>query len=38
VQWWREALTRQGFAEVAVNPLAHEGGIAFAQKPLASFT
>jgi ubiquinone/menaquinone biosynthesis C-methylase UbiE len=32
-EWWRLALRRAGFREVAVDPLDHEGGIAFARKP-----
>jgi ubiquinone/menaquinone biosynthesis C-methylase UbiE len=32
-EWWCDALTRCGFVEVAVEELAHEGGIASARKP-----
>jgi ubiquinone/menaquinone biosynthesis C-methylase UbiE len=35
VAWWQQALLRAGFAEVSVSPLEHEGGIAFARRPLA---
>lgn len=31
--WWREALGRAGFAEVHIEVLEHEGGIAVARKP-----
>lgn len=31
--WWREALTRAGFADVEVEVLAHEGGVASARLP-----
>jgi ubiquinone/menaquinone biosynthesis C-methylase UbiE len=34
VEWWQNALRQCGFVEVAVYPLEHEGGIAFARKPL----
>ena len=33
VQWWHDALVNAGFVDVAVQPLAHEGGIAFARMP-----
>jgi len=33
VEWWRDALLRAGFVDVAVRPLAHEGGMALARKP-----
>lgn len=33
-QWWEEALRAEGFVEVAVETLHHEGGIASARKPL----
>jgi SAM-dependent methyltransferase len=33
VEWWQKALVESGFIEVRVHPLAHEGGIALAQKP-----
>jgi SAM-dependent methyltransferase len=33
VEWWRDALLDAGFVDVAVRPLAHEGGIALARKP-----
>ena len=33
-EWWRDALRRAGFAEVRVEELEHEGGIASARKPL----
>jgi ubiquinone/menaquinone biosynthesis C-methylase UbiE len=32
-QWWEEALKRAGFRNVAVEMLAHEGGIASAERP-----
>jgi ubiquinone/menaquinone biosynthesis C-methylase UbiE len=32
IEWWRQALSDAGFAEVDVHALAHEGGIAFARK------
>lgn len=31
--WWEAALREAGFADVAVEPLAHEGGIARARRP-----
>jgi hypothetical protein len=31
--WWREALQRAGFQEVAIETLDHEGGIAMAVAP-----
>lgn len=31
--WWRDALSRAGFVEVAVEVLAHEGGVASARLP-----
>jgi ubiquinone/menaquinone biosynthesis C-methylase UbiE len=33
VEWWREALLRAGFVDVAVEALEHEGGIASARAP-----
>lgn len=30
--WWREALLRSGFDQVRIQVLAHEGGIAFAER------
>ena len=30
--WWREALTTSGFADVRVDELEHEGGVAFATR------
>jgi ubiquinone/menaquinone biosynthesis C-methylase UbiE len=33
VDWWQRALQDAGFAEVAVWPLDHEGGIAVARRP-----
>jgi SAM-dependent methyltransferase len=33
VEWWRDALLHAGFVDVAVHPLAHEGGMALARKP-----
>jgi ubiquinone/menaquinone biosynthesis C-methylase UbiE len=33
VDWWRETLLREGFVDVSVASLAHEGGIACARKP-----
>jgi ubiquinone/menaquinone biosynthesis C-methylase UbiE len=36
VQWWRDALLQAGFVEVTVQPLDHEGGIAFARRPRQS--
>ncbi len=32
-EWWQAALAEAGFIEIAVEPLTHEGGIAFARKP-----
>ena len=34
--WWREALSTAGFADVIVEELHHEGGIAVARKPLTA--
>jgi ubiquinone/menaquinone biosynthesis C-methylase UbiE len=34
--WWEQALTRSGFHYVSIETLAHEGGIAIAENPLAS--
>jgi hypothetical protein len=31
--WWQVALERAGFADVAVEALEHEGGIAVARRP-----
>lgn len=31
--WWRDALTQVGFADIDVQTLSHEGGIAFARRP-----
>ena len=31
--WWHEALIRNGFEEVEVEELAHEGGVAIARRP-----
>ena len=31
--WWESALREAGFVDIDVQPLAHEGGIAFARKP-----
>lgn len=31
--WWQTALAETGFVDIAVEPLAHEGGIAVARKP-----
>lgn len=31
--WWREELKRTGFVDVHVEPLEHEGGLAFARRP-----
>ena len=36
--WWREALERAGFEQVNVEPLEHEGGIAYARRPDGSST
>jgi ubiquinone/menaquinone biosynthesis C-methylase UbiE len=36
VGWWHGALVETGFTEVTVRALAHEGGIALAQKPTAA--
>jgi ubiquinone/menaquinone biosynthesis C-methylase UbiE len=33
-EWWRQALLEAGFVDVAVQALAHEGGIACARKPM----
>lgn len=33
-EWWSAALAEAGFEDVAVEPLNHEGGIAFGRKPL----
>jgi ubiquinone/menaquinone biosynthesis C-methylase UbiE len=33
VDWWRETLLGEGFVDVSVTSLAHEGGIACARKP-----
>jgi ubiquinone/menaquinone biosynthesis C-methylase UbiE len=33
VEWWRDALVRGGFVDVAVRALEHEGGVASARKP-----
>jgi ubiquinone/menaquinone biosynthesis C-methylase UbiE len=33
VEWWHDALIRAGFADVEVQALSHEGGIAVARKP-----
>lgn len=33
--WWREALAQAGFADISVQTLSHEGGIAFARRPPA---
>lgn len=33
--WWRQALAQAGFAEISVQTLSHEGGIAFARRPPA---
>jgi ubiquinone/menaquinone biosynthesis C-methylase UbiE len=35
VRWWEEALPATGFSEVKVTALDHEGGIAWARKPVA---
>jgi ubiquinone/menaquinone biosynthesis C-methylase UbiE len=32
--WWHEALTRSGFHHIRIEMLAHEGGIAVAEKPV----
>jgi ubiquinone/menaquinone biosynthesis C-methylase UbiE len=32
-EWWRTALAEAGFVDIAVEALAHEGGIAVARKP-----
>lgn len=34
--WWEQALLRAGFAEVKIEVLEHEGGIASARRPLVS--
>jgi ubiquinone/menaquinone biosynthesis C-methylase UbiE len=34
VEWWRKALLDLGFTDVTVFALEHEGGIAFARKPV----
>ena len=31
--WWQRTLAEQGFVEIDVEPLAHEGGIAYARRP-----
>ena len=31
--WWASALREAGFVDIEVQPLAHEGGIAFARRP-----
>jgi SAM-dependent methyltransferase len=36
VEWWDKALVETGFTEVRVHALAHEGGLALAQKPGAT--
>jgi ubiquinone/menaquinone biosynthesis C-methylase UbiE len=36
--WWHEALERSGFHHVKIEMLAHEGGIAIAERPAASTT
>lgn len=33
-EWWDAALAEAGFTDVAVAALAHEGGLAFARKPI----
>jgi ubiquinone/menaquinone biosynthesis C-methylase UbiE len=32
-QWWRDALREAGFADITVEELHHEGGLAYARKP-----
>lgn len=34
--WWRAALTDAGFADIAVETFAHEGGLASARRPAAA--
>lgn len=36
--WWHEALKRSGFHHIKIEVLAHEGGIAIAERPVASET
>jgi ubiquinone/menaquinone biosynthesis C-methylase UbiE len=36
--WWNEALKRFGFHHIEIEVLAHEGGIAIAERPVASET
>jgi ubiquinone/menaquinone biosynthesis C-methylase UbiE len=36
--WWNEALKRSGFHHIKIEVLAHEGGIAIAERPVASET
>lgn len=36
--WWHDALTRAGFDRITIETLAHEGGIAMAEVPVASLT
>jgi ubiquinone/menaquinone biosynthesis C-methylase UbiE len=33
VEWWRDALLREGFVDVSVQALEHDGGIACARRP-----
>ena len=33
-EWWRQALQRAGFIDIALQPLEHEGGIVSARRPL----